>query len=295
MTLGVVAAVLAAACYEMGYVLQTLEARVAPAEEALSASLLARLARRRRWLAGTALSLAGAVLQIVALAHAPVTLVQPILALGLVALLALAHFRLGERVGPLEIGGAAAVIVGVAAVGVASPDRSSHVTSVLALVLLLSPLALLTLLPFALRRHAPLWLAVAGAAAGDSLAAVALKLTADAIGTELALAVLAAAGAAVAGLLALTAEMSALRGIPASRVAPVVLAGQVIVPAVAAMVAFGEPVSPGVVFGIVAAGIGAGLLGASDAIVGLRSGPAELEPLAENGGSAPKLGERAVG
>jgi drug/metabolite transporter (DMT)-like permease len=295
MTLGIVAAVLAAACYETGYVLQTLEARVAPAADALSARLLVRLASRRRWLAGTALSLAGAGLQIVALAHAPVTLVQPILALGLVALLVLARVRLGERVGPLEMSGAAAVIAGVAAVAIASPDRSSHVTSVLALVLLLAPLVFLALVPFALRRRAPLWPAVAGAAAGDALAAVALKLTANAVGSEPGLALLAVAGAVAAGGLALTAEMSALRGIPASRVAPVVLAGQVIVPAVAAMVAFGEPVSAGVVFGIAAAGVGAGLLGASDAIMRLRSGAAQPEAIADDGGGTRQLGERTVG
>src|SRR4051812_13585336 len=99
MALGLVAAVLAAACYECGYVLQALEAKAAPAKLALRASLLGRLASRRRWLTGTALSLAGAGLQITALALAPVTLVQPVLALGVLGLLALARVRLGERVG----------------------------------------------------------------------------------------------------------------------------------------------------------------------------------------------------
>jgi len=287
MALGLVAAVLAAACYEGGYVMQALEARVAPHEESLRPALLLRLAARRRWLAGTALSVAGAALQIFALAHAPVTLVQPLLALGLVALLVLAQTVLQERIGPLELTGAAAVIAGVALVGIESPARSSEVTSVPALVALLAPFGIVTLLPFVLRARAPLALAAAGAAAGDALAAVGMKLTADAATAgKLGLVLLAVAGAGVAGGLALTAEMSALRGLPASRVAPVVLSAQVIVPAVAAMVAFGEPVTAAVVLGVALAGAGAGLLGASGAVGGLRSGAAQAEALAHHGGGA---------
>lgn len=296
MALGLAAAVLAAACYESGYVLQALEAREAPREDTLRPTLLIHLAARRRWLAGTALSLVGAALQVLALAHAPVTLVQPVLALGLVALLVLAQAVLGERLSGLELVGAVAVIAGVVAVGMASPDRSNEITSVMALVLLLAPVALLAVLPFLLRARVPLGLAAAGAAAGDALAAVALKLTADAITSGRPdLAILAAAGAAMAGALALTAEMSALRGLPASRVAPVVLSAQVILPAVAAMVAFGEPVSAPVVIGVVAAGVGAGLLGASAPIAGLRSGGAQSEALAQHSGGARESGERLRG
>src|SRR5436305_3511076 len=129
MALGLVAAVLAAACYESGYVLQALEAREAPREDSLRPALLVRLAARRRWLAGMALSVVGAGLQIFALAHAPVTLVQPVLALGLVALLVLAQTVLGERIAAIEIAGAAAVIAGVVLVGLESPSRSNEVNS----------------------------------------------------------------------------------------------------------------------------------------------------------------------
>jgi drug/metabolite transporter (DMT)-like permease len=295
MALGLVAAVLAAACYECGYVLQALEARLAPAEDALRASLLVRLAARRRWLAGTAVSFAGAVLQVVALAHAPVTLVQPVLALGLVALLVLAHTVLDERVGTLELAGAAAVVAGVVAVTIANPGRSNQVTSVVALVVLVTPVALLTLLPFALRARAPLGLAAVGAAAGDALAAVALKLTADAASSGApGRVVLGAAGAAAAGGLALTAEMSALRGLPASRVAPLVLSAQVIVPAIAAVVAFDEPLSTLVVLGVVAAGAGAGLLGTSGAVAGLHTGE-QPEAVAHHAGGCGEGGERVAG
>jgi len=294
MALGLIAALAAAGCYETGYMLQALEARVAPREQALRASLLARLLARPRWVAGTALSIAGAGLQVVALALAPVTLVQPVLALGLVLLLVLANRVLGEQIGRLELLGSAALIAGIVLVATESPERSNGVSSVLALVLIAAPLAVLTLLPFALRSRAPLRLALFGAAAGDSLAAIGLKLGADGFAVDrLGLAALAIAGAAAAGLLALTAEMSSLRGIPASHVAPVVVAAQVIVPAVAAMAAFGEPVSAAVVVGVLVAAGGAALLGSSGAVAGVREGAVEAEALAHHGGGGGQGGVEA--
>jgi drug/metabolite transporter (DMT)-like permease len=289
MALGVALAVLAAACYECGYVLQAAEAKVVSPDLALRPALLVRLGARRHWLAGTLLSLAGAALQIAALALAPVTVVQPVLALGIVGLLALARVRLGERVSSAGAAGALALIVGVALVGVASPERSGHVTSLPALVALVALLMAVTTVPFVLRGTG---LALAAAAGGDALAAVALKLTADALSNgKPAAALIGALGAALAGLLALTAEMSALRELPATRVAPVVLGAQVIVPAIVAMAALGESASPLLVAGIAAAGGGAALLGSSAGVAGLRDGglPADAEALAHHarGGRQP--------
>lgn len=279
MGLGVLLAFLAAGCYECGYVLQALEARAAPREAALHVALLARLASRRRWLAGTALSVVGAGFQVAALARAPLTVVQPVLALGLVVLLAFAHTTLRERVGATELAGVAAVIAGVALVATAGPGRSNRVDSVLALVVLLGPLVLVTLAPFALRARSPLWLAAAGAAAGDAIAAIALKLAADAAASGRPLLVIPAlAGGVAGGALALTAEMSALRGMQATRVAPLVVTAQVVVPAVAGVAAFGENLSAALAAGVLAAAAGAGLLGSSGAVAGVRIGEAEAVP-----------------
>ena len=82
------------------------------------------LVRRPLWVGATALSLLGWPLQIIALAHAPLTLVQPVLALGLLLLLFLGVRILGEHVGPREI---AAVVLIIASVGVfawAAPRRA---------------------------------------------------------------------------------------------------------------------------------------------------------------------------
>jgi drug/metabolite transporter (DMT)-like permease len=285
---GLVVALAAAACYEGGYVLQALEAREAPAHEAMRPSLLRRLAGRPRWLGGTALALVGAALQVWALTLAPVTVVQPVLALGLVALLALAHFVLGERVGPREWLAVALVVGGVTAVGTGAPPRSGAVQSDAALVALLVVLGVLAAAPYVRRRAGS---ALAGAAAGDALAAIALKLVADAAADgRWPLAAAWAALAALAGSAALTAEMSALQAVAASRVAPVVVAAQVVVPAAAGALVFGEHLSATplggavVVGGIAATALGAALLSASRGVGDLRLGRAEPEARPQDAG-----------
>ena len=93
-----VAAGCAAACYEVGYALQARASRRAPVKIELRPGLLASLARQRLWVGGVSLAVLGWPLQLLALRYAPLTVVQPTLALGLVLLLALAARYLGEPV-----------------------------------------------------------------------------------------------------------------------------------------------------------------------------------------------------
>src|SRR5919204_6687896 len=97
--IGIVAALAAAGLYAVGTALQAVEARVAPEAHALRLSLFRRLVKRPRWLFGTALGFTGWGLQALALAHAPLTLVQPLLGTTLVFLLAISVRRLDEHVG----------------------------------------------------------------------------------------------------------------------------------------------------------------------------------------------------
>ena len=173
---GVLAAVAAACCYESGYALQALEAR-AGVVSTPHPSLLVRLARRRRWVAGTALSAAGAGLQLLALSLAPLTVVQPTLALGLLALLAIARLALDERPGMREATGVLAIVAGVTVVGLVAPPHVGRSPAGPALAAELALLAAVALTPYALRSASRV--AVAGAAAGDALAALGLKLAAD--------------------------------------------------------------------------------------------------------------------
>ena len=119
---GLAAAAVAAACYETGYAFQALEARGVGPRHALRASLLGQLVRNRRWLGATALSLLGWPLQVLALALAPLALVQPALALGLLLLLVLGGAR--RLATGVDAHRRAVARISVAALGIRVSERS---------------------------------------------------------------------------------------------------------------------------------------------------------------------------
>ena len=92
-----------------------------PVDHGLRTSLIARLLRRPRWLAGTALGLLGWPLQAVALLLAPLTVVQPGLAFGLILLLAVGARTLREPVGARDVAAVVAIVAGVAALFALGP------------------------------------------------------------------------------------------------------------------------------------------------------------------------------
>src|SRR5215471_651029 len=100
--LGIAAAVGASLLYNTSIALQALEVRDTSPEYALRVSLIGRLLRNRRWLGATVLGFLGWPLEIVALLLAPLTVVQPCLASGLVLLLVLGVKKLGETPGRRE-------------------------------------------------------------------------------------------------------------------------------------------------------------------------------------------------
>jgi drug/metabolite transporter (DMT)-like permease len=108
---GIVAAFGAALLYNLATVLQKSQAQREAVE---GIRLVARLFTRPVWLLGVACQIAGLGLHVVALARAPVTVVQPIIAAGIVFLVILAALALGERAGQRELAGMAATMGGVA-------------------------------------------------------------------------------------------------------------------------------------------------------------------------------------
>jgi drug/metabolite transporter (DMT)-like permease len=253
--LGIVCAVAASCLYNASIALQALEAREVSEEHSLKPSLLGRLVRNRRWLGATALGLAGWPLEIGALLLAPLTVVQPCLASGLILLLWLGAKRLGETPGGREWAAVAAIVAGVGGVALAAPERTTDHAGAGAIALALLLLAIPIAAPYVLRfRHSPhhgggkvgradklATLAVIGAGCGYAWTAIASKLLTDevAVGSLLvAAAWLATAGASEA--LALLSEMSALQRRAATHVAPVMFAVQVLVPVVLAPLIFGE-------------------------------------------------------
>src|SRR3954469_9407211 len=151
--LGVLAALVSAVLYSGGVTLQAMEARAAPSDESLKLSLLSRLVRRRRWLAGTTCVAGGWVMQAAALTLAPITIVQPALALSVVCLLFIAVRFFGESLRPRELVAAFAIVAGVAGLVLVAPQQTEAHAQPLTLGLGMAVLGAIALAPYALRSH----------------------------------------------------------------------------------------------------------------------------------------------
>jgi hypothetical protein len=259
---GLACGVAAAACYELGYVVQAGDARAAGTDHP---RLLLRLAQRRRWLGGTGLVVCGLLLQLLALYLAPLTVVQPALVLGLGLLVVLAERRLGERLGRggrLAVAGAAVGVLLIALGGETDGTATGgHPVPVLAAYAAL----VLAVLAVAHASHRARLLVLA-AGLGEAWAVIAAKVAV----TDLADGALAAtaawgAGAAAIGLLALNAEMTGLQRVPATIAGPLVLVTSAAIPVLLAPAAVGEHWAspPAVLFGLVLVVAAAVVLGGS--------------------------------
>jgi drug/metabolite transporter (DMT)-like permease len=244
LVLGIAAAVGASTFYSLGIALQAMDAREAPHEEHLRLALAWGLIRRVRWLAGTGLSIVGFPLQLLALLLAPLVVVQPALAAGLLVLMLLGERLLGERAGRYEYVAVAAIVIGVVGTALCAPPRSTaHTSERLTITLVLVGLGLASLLPYALRAigHSFANVTMVGAGLAFGWSGVATKLASDDLSsghyvTALAWALSTAAASGVGVL----SEMSALQSRPAIQVAPVVFVTQTVVPLVLAPLLLGE-------------------------------------------------------
>ena len=272
--LGAGAACAASSFYNVGVALQAIEARVAPAHRGLRPSLVVGLARRPRWLAGTALGVLGWPLQAAALLHAPLTVVQPGLAFGLILLLVLGARALRERVSTRDVAAVLAIIAGVGALAAVAPAESSHHAGGWTLVAGLAALGALAAIPYARRDRRAVGGVAAALSAGAAFAwsGVSTKLVADAVNGHHWLPAIAwTIATGLASGLALLSEMSALQRRRATQVAPLVFVVQVALPVLAAPLLAGEswahaPLGP--------AGILAGLVVVLGGAVVLSSAPA---------------------
>jgi drug/metabolite transporter (DMT)-like permease len=254
--LGVLAALVSAVLYSGGVTLQAMEAREAPTDESLKLSLLSRLVRRRRWLAGTACVVGGWAMQAAALTLAPITIVQPTLALSVVSLLFIAVRFFGESLRAREFLAAFAIVVGVAGLVLVSPSQSSAHAQPLTLAIGMTVLGAIALAPYALRGHHRFdTFVVFSAGLAYAWTGFSTKFLADGASEEKWLvAGLWLAATAVAGGTGLLSEMTALQCRSAIRVFPVVLVVQIVVAVLLAPLLAGESWSPDafVVAGLVA-------------------------------------------
>jgi hypothetical protein len=288
--LGIVAAAAASALYSLGVALQAMDAKRTPHSEHLRPALALNLLRRARWLAGTGLSMLGWPLQLVALLLAPLVVVQPTLALGLLVLLFFGQRMLGEHAGRREHVAMLAIVLGVVGIALCAPSRTTTHTGNLTVTLVLVGIAVLAMLPYAvsLVRRPAASLTMIGAGLGFAWSGVATKLASDDLARgSLALAAAWAISTAGASAVGALSEMSALQMRPAILVAPVVFVTQTVVPVVLAPLLLGESFSAtpagGVplVIALVVLVAGAAALARSPLLLALM----EVEPVSELSGS----------
>jgi multidrug transporter EmrE-like cation transporter len=124
--LGVVVASGSAVLYDAGYVLEKKALAGLPPVRPHPLSLLKVGVASRRWLLGFAVMLAALALQVVALTLAPVAVVQPILAAGLIGLAAIGGSVLDERLHRRQLMALGMLVTAVVAVGV-STRAGEHV------------------------------------------------------------------------------------------------------------------------------------------------------------------------
>jgi drug/metabolite transporter (DMT)-like permease len=230
---GLIAGILASVLFNVGIVLQALEARRAPAAESLRASLIWDLLHRPRWVVGLGVEWVGVPLEILAFAWAPFVVVQPLLACGLLVLLAVAHRLLGERPSFDALLGVGLVIVGIGLIAWGAPGAQDTHRGAGAVIAVVAGLVLASFIPFALRgrRLDTAMTAVLGSACGFAATNVAMKLMADDFGNDHFLQAASwLAVAAVAGFGATVTGMTALQRAPATTVIPISTAVQTFLP-----------------------------------------------------------------
>lgn len=143
-----------------------------------------RLLRRPRWLLGQVLGTFGIAPQVYALTLAPFVVVQPLLAVGLLLLLAIAARVFDESVGAAGITGVLAIIGGVTLVAWGAPAHSEAHRGGLVLIAVAASLTAISLLPFVLQRTGWDSATVIMVASGAGFAGtnIATKLLSDDVG-----------------------------------------------------------------------------------------------------------------
>ncbi len=238
------AAVGASTLYSLGIALQAMDAKQTPQREYLRLGLALDLIKRGRWLLGTGLSLLGWPLQLVAVGLAPLVVVQPAMATGLLVLLVIGERMLGERAGRREHLAVGAIVVGVLGAALCAPPHTYVQASDTVLAIVLGTLGLASLLPYImlrLARRPPAMLTIVGAGLAYGWTGVATVLASNNLHYGFIWVAVAwgLATAAVSATAALS-EMSALQSRPAIQVAPVVFVIQTAVPVALAPVVLGE-------------------------------------------------------
>lgn len=239
--LGVGASVAAALLLSTGTIVQAFDARQVEHHHGLRLSMLGRLLSRRRWIAGTVIGYAAFPFQLLALAHAPLIIVQPVQACGLLLLMAAGAWVFHEHVGLSDLAGVLAIVAGLVLVTWGSPAGPDPPVSEPALFAATGGLTLAALVPYFSRERWGRNVIVVSAAlgfAGTNLAVKGISQTLSVHGWGLLVAYLAVAGAgSVIGVLS---QMTAFQRHRAVEVVPVTFSIPTFLPAVLGLVVLRE-------------------------------------------------------
>ena len=176
----------AAACFAVASVLQHGAASRVAVEHGGPLSLILRLVREPRWLAGKVADLVAFALQAVALAHGAFVAVQAVLACGVLLALLLRAWRSGRALTAREWAAALAVVTGLTLlIGVGRPGGGHRQASPSAWAIATLAVAAVVVVALVRGRHvevagAGVWLAL-GTGAAFALDAGCLKSAADAV------------------------------------------------------------------------------------------------------------------
>ncbi len=298
--LGIAAAVGASALYSLGVALQALDARETEHHHYLRLGLARDLVKRGRWLLGTGLSILGWPLQLLALSLAPLVVVQPAMAGGLLVLLLFGKRMLGEPAGRRENLAVCAIVLGVVGAALCAPPHTNAQAPDDAIGIVLGILGFASLLPYIMlraSRRPPAALTIVGAGLAFGWSGVATKLASDNLEYGLiAIAIAWGLSTAIASAVGALSEMSALQSRPAIQVAPVVFVTQTAIPVALAPILFGEHFTETPLSGALLAGslavliVGAVVLARSPLLLALMEAEAGVGP---PGQSRAQLGEAA--
>jgi drug/metabolite transporter (DMT)-like permease len=139
---GLVLAVCSAVFYNTGMVIEKLATTKMPQVHVRrSVEMIRVLFRSALWDLGFVLLLLGLATQVVALSLAPISLVQAVAASGIVLLLVLSHFVLGDQLGSYEYLGIAAIGVALVLLGLSVDTHADHANASGSLTALLAAAA----------------------------------------------------------------------------------------------------------------------------------------------------------
>jgi len=290
--LGALAALAASGLFSAGLVLQATESRQIDSRFSLHLALIRRLLSRPRWVQGTLLTFLGYPFHVLALLLAPLSVVQPALAAGLLLLLVIGARTPGENVRRRDWTGVGAIVIGIAVMTLSAPERAELEAQTAPLLVALAVLGAVTLIPYALERLrgecTPGLTTMATLAAGTAYAfsGITSKLVSDDLADDLVVSAFGwlAATALIAGL-GFLSQVTALQRRSATQVGPVVYVVPVLVPVLLAPFLTGEdwgqtPLGGAVlVVSLLVVSVGAGLVSTSGHVGRATEGGPPVTPI----------------